>query len=490
MVRYASAADAAGNVTVAGFHSQPWFVSIVALGTIQLVSYTATGGARFRQQWTGRAEILQLHYDAAGSLLVLGNFQDSLQLAPGHTLRSQAAALTPFLAKLDATGQLQWAHSLPALLGGSLLECEALTTDPATAIYLGGQQLGGGTAVWQLPATGQAPAVRLLQQPQVARISSLSLGRNGDLFVAGSCAQPLTSFNGQGPPVGDGYNVYLARYTAAGALRWARFAADATCPSTYAVADDHGGVYWTGGLPMDDMQFGPWRADGRHTGGDHFLVRLDTAGTWRWLRQTPGNPLHNGLYPARSGGLGVDATGNALLLGTLVGTLPGSATARSSDPVLLSYDPAGTLRWTQSGGGPDEDEAHSLALAPNGVAYLAGFTRNGTLRFGTTQAVPTTTTSLFVAQLQEARPTATRPSGAGQWQVAPNPAHGSTQVVFGAGSPQPTSLTLHNILGELVRQVPVSAANVQVPTTGLAPGLYLLRAAAGTTWYQARLLVE
>ncbi|RZK63280.1 MAG: T9SS type A sorting domain-containing protein [Hymenobacter sp.] len=123
---------------------------------------------------------------------------------------------------------------------------------------------------------------------------------------------------------------------------------------------------------------------------------------------------------------------------------------------------------------------HTAALEanPSGTLWLWGY--NGATQLTLPNRTPLPT---YVASGGAPLATATA-SGATTWQLAPNPAHGRTQLL---GLPAgPVAGQLFDSQGRLVRIT--TAAEVEL--AGLAPGLYLLRAAAGGTTRTLRLAVE
>ncbi|MDJ0365888.1 T9SS type A sorting domain-containing protein [Hymenobacter sp. H14-R3] len=68
--------------------------------------------------------------------------------------------------------------------------------------------------------------------------------------------------------------------------------------------------------------------------------------------------------------------------------------------------------------------------------------------------------------------------------MAPNPAHGRAQLLGPAAGP--VAGQLFDSQGRLVR----TTTSAEVELAGLAPGLYLLRAAAGGATRTLRLVVE
>lgn len=504
LTRYATAADPAGNVAVAGFEAnRSTNTNSIMLGDMALVSYSPTGAVRFRRSLTGgNAAVTQLHYASAGSLLALGIFKDSVRLGPGAVLRRSTPGTNklPFLASFDAAGVPQWYVSLPQVLSTTITECHSLSTDAGGNIYLAVSYAGGADAVLRYnPLTG-APAVEVLRQTNAGYVSGFSRAANGDLYLTGACPDVNATFGGVAAARPYDYSLYLARYSASGQLRWVRFMEDVTCAQPQVAADDHGGVYFSVGLLRGGQRMGPFVTATPSQSHELLLARLDTAGTWQWLRQPPAasGTVLGVATVADAPSLVVDAQGNAALAATFRGSIPwptGPTTSvgngTRTDALVLSYDPAGTLRWVRPGGGLLVETAHGLAQAPGGELFLTGYSTSGPLTFGAAQGGPATATNqFFVARLAAARPSATRAGASGSWQLAPNPAGPATRLRFGPGAALPTAVVLSNALGQTLRTLPISGPETTIATAGLAPGLYWLRATAGAVRYQARLVVE
>ena len=233
LTRYATAADPAGNVAVAGFEAnRSTNTNFIMLGDMALVSYSPTGAVRFRRSLTGgNAAVTQLHYASAGSLLALGIFKDSVRLGPGAVLRRSTPGTNklPFLASFDAAGVPQWYVSLPQVLSTTITECHSLSTDAGGNIYLAVSYAGGADAVLRYnPLTG-APAVEVLRQTDAGYVSGFSRAANGDLYLTGACPDANATFSGVAAARPYDYSLYLARYSASGQLRWVRFMEDVTC---------------------------------------------------------------------------------------------------------------------------------------------------------------------------------------------------------------------------------------------------------------------
>ena len=503
LTRYAAAADPAGNVAVAGFEAnRSTATNGLMLGDMALVGYSPTGAVRFRRRLSGgNAAITHLRYASAGSLLALGIFKDSVRLGPGAVLRRSTPGTDklPFLVSFDAVGVPQWYVSLPQQLSSTITACHDLSTDAAGNIYLAVSYANGDDAVLRYNPIASTPAVEVLRQTDAGYFSSFSRAANGDFYLTGACPEVNATFGGVAAARPYNYSHYLARYSASGQLRWVRFMEDITCAQPQVAADDHGGVYFSVSLLHGGQRMGPFVTATPAQSNELLLARLDTAGTWQWLRQPPSaSGLAFGVATvAGAPSLVVDAQGNAALAATFRGSIPwptGPTTSLGTgvytDALVLSYDPAGTLRWVRPGGGLLMEMAHGLAQAPGGELFLTGFSTSGPLTFGAAQGGPAMTTNQFFVTRLAALPTATRAGQTGRWQLAPNPAHPDTRLRFEPGAALPPAVVLSNALGQTLRTLPISGPETTIATAGLAPGLYWLRATAGAVRYQARLVVE
>ena len=123
---------------------------------------------------------------------------------------------------------------------------------------------------------------------------------------------------------------------------------------------------------------------------------------------------------------------------------------------------------------------HTVALQanPNGSLWLWGYNSNTQLTLPNSTPLPAYVPAGGVALAAASARTAAA------WYLAPNPAHGQAQL---AGLPAgPITGQLFDAQGRLVR----TTSTATVGLDGLAPGLYLLRATAGTATRTLHLAVD
>ncbi|MEU6714649.1 alpha/beta hydrolase-fold protein [Nonomuraea sp. NPDC046802] len=108
--------------------------------------------------------------------------------------------------------------------------------------------------------------------------------------------------------------------------------------------------------------------DGKHAGNstdDAFVARLDAGGTVRWITQFGAPDAADRLY-----GLAAAPDGGAYVAGYTKGALDGQ-NAGDKDAIVARLTPEGAVSWIRQYGGAGEDKAYGIAADASAV-YVAG----------------------------------------------------------------------------------------------------------------------
>lgn len=437
-VVYGMAVDNSGNSYVTGYYFS---------GTMVVGSITLTGGGGFLVKYDPQGTVLWargagqvfagLASTAAGEVVAIGSFSGT-QVFGGTTLTSVGFG-SSFLVKYDAQGTPLWARQFE---GGSDDE-GFVGLDAVGNVYIAADY--DGTATF------------------------------GPITLAGST---------------DGHDVFVARYSAAGAPLWAvrqPVAGAAGREHAWDLATDTAGnTYLTGSSQPTAAATEQW-----------FVTQYTPQGIVGW------NHLSNTVPAQTNGLLGVatDAAGNVCVSGVVAGTLAigglslASSGSADANVALLSFSPQGAPRWALSAGTATSTEGVlGLTLDALSNLYVTGILQgNSTLG---TIALPQNSTAgeQFVAKVSISAITATAAAHAiERLQVYPNPASGGVvKAQWAALKEAPSQFLVHDALGRLVLTHPLPAgySDAVLPVDNLVPGVYTLRLKTASATAIGRLVVR
>ncbi|GAB3874354.1 hypothetical protein GCM10028824_27470 [Hymenobacter segetis] len=509
----ATAADAVGNVYVTGCFtgtlSVPGTTLVSVGGTDGFVAkYNAQAGTFWAIRFGGTGADKGTALAVAGtSIYVAGTF-DGTATVGGLTLTSAGGGDVAVL-KLTDQGTAPvavWAQS-----GGSPTGDEgwALAVS-GSSVYVGGQV--GGTSVFgnvAVPVTASLAAgfvakltdagatatyawVQTLGGPYYDGIYALAAD-GASVYAGGFFSYNMTLGGTTLTSAGlsDAVVVKLTDNGAAASTAWVRPAGGPGGDQVNALVAGGGTVYATGAFSAT-ATFGGTSLVSAGS-GDVFVAKLTDAGataTYTWAQQAGGpGPEQGYALVARAGSVYVAGTmsGNATFGSNTV------AGAGGYDAFVTRVDDAGSsarFAWTQLAGGTGTDVASSVAVA-NGNLYVGGYAKLPA-SFGTLVLSGSSSQNGFLSALGPAA-LATAPGAAlPAFALSPNPAHGTATVQLPAVPGATTAtLTVLDALGRPVRTLstPTNARAV-LDLTGLAPGLYAVRVAAGSSTATRRLVVE
>lgn len=201
---------------------------------------------------------------------------------------------------------------------------------------------------------------------------------DGSVYVAALTTSRDLPVRG-GSAAGARYDVWIAQLSPDGRrLRWSTYLGGREVDTLGGLAaDPSGGVVVVGSTNSADFpQRGP--GPGSVSGDkDGFVTKLSAAG------EIVFSTLHGATEGDHATAVEVDATGTSYVLGytfsedfpTTPGTLKTDSPAESADATLVKLTPAGTVVYSTRLGGEEGGElGYDVALAPDGSAYVSGWT--------------------------------------------------------------------------------------------------------------------
>lgn len=515
----ATATDATGKVYITGE-----FSGTVSWGS---TTFTSTVGRDiFVAKWdpvaaafvwarvggTGGDDFATSIAVSGASIYVAGYLGGAATFGPvAFTTTGQTDAFVVKLTDAGSTGQFVWGKSAGGLGNSNYGQARGLATN-GSSVYLAGNFVGTvgfgttaltsagssdvfvakltdagstGSFVWAQRAGGLAPEYTY----------ALAATATG-VYVAGSFGY-IAGFGGDNLTASGTDDVFVAKLTDAGAtgsFTWAQRGGGPGTEAAYALAVTGNNVYVAGSFTSPTATFGSTVL--ANAGAyDVFVAKILDAGATAstvWAQQAggPGDDYANALI----------ATGNSVYVaGDFRNTARFGSTALPAigdgdvfAAKLVDAGPAGAFAWAAQAGAPGKN-TYAYALAQSGPhVYAVGYFED-VATFGPRAVTGSpNATNAFLASLTDATGLASaRMAPLAGVAVFPSPAHGTATVLLPALPSSTATLTILDALGRPLRtQTAATNSKANLDLTGLAPGLYAVRVAAGGSTATQRLVVE
>lgn len=524
----ATALDGAGNTVVAGH-----FSGTVKLGDITLTSAGGIDGFVGRLSSTGTwtqavpaggtgaaVYINALALDNAGNAVVAGNFTGSSISFGTSTLTNAGVGFSAdiFVARLSTAGT--WTQAVRA--GSPRTElATSLVLDAAGTAIVGGNFFGptmsfGSTVVNNNnPVSSGAdtgdlfiarlnPAGTWTQAvgaggTDLDVLNALAVDANGTVSAVGQFSSPTVAFGTTTltniVPQGATTMLYVARLSSAGTWTQATTNTIGSPIPTEVAVDAGGNTVVAGFFYGKTTDFGSLTLTNTNTNGtsgEVFVARLSSNGTWAQAASA------GGTDDDRPAGLALDASGNAYVTGyfkgptaafgsiNLINSNPASTPNSKTDIFVARLSPTNTWTSAVRMGGLEGESPSDIAVNRAGTRVVMTGQFSNPLVIGPFIFPAPPNTTSYVAQLSGLT-LGTRRAAQELVSLAPNPAHGSTQLLLPAtADAQP--VVLFDALGREVRRqsVPTRTTSATLNVAGLTPGLYVVRYGTAT----GRLVVE
>ncbi|MCX2739068.1 SBBP repeat-containing protein [Pontibacter anaerobius] len=374
------ATDHSGNVYVTGSFRVSITFGNTTLTTegdqdIFLAKYNASGELQWVNQ-AGGDDIdagEDMAVDEAGNIYVTGIFSSTATF--GDKSLTSTQSVNVFLAKYDAAGSVQWVKQRDGYSNN------AVAVDASGNSYItGNKSLAKYDATGELQWNKEMNNINLGGGTNNQGGIDIALDDSGNAYVAGLYAGPAafgsTTLNTYGS-----YDAFVAKYSPDGSVLWARRAGGTKDDRAHGISVDASGNAYVVGFFQEKSSFGnsSLTSSGVY---DAFLVKYNTSGTAQWS-QNPKGLVQEGVGNSTV----VDDYGNVYVTGTFMGSASfgdhDEVVGGGQDIFIAKYSAAGALLWVQRAGGPESDYVRSLALDKSGNVYITGYF-SGSASFGDT----------------------------------------------------------------------------------------------------------
>lgn len=435
-------ADDSGNVYVTGFYytsiifgTGSTAVTLTAQGNedIYLAKYDASGNLKWATSAGGvnGDEPFGIGVDKGGNVYISGYFNYGGASGDQADFGSTKAKVTltgdelsdVFVAKYTTTGNIVWARKAG---GDGTEQASGFRTDPNGNGYLTGTfdslaKFGklsissnnitqvftakiSSAGVWQWATASKSSFVSYPESDGIGMDSSGNsyiVGIYYDTIIFGKDTLVTTNIN-------KGGNVFLVKLDKSGNVIWAHSeGGNSSCYPNALYSDELGNLAITGAF-YDTLLWDGYTVNS-YADQDIFTVKLNSQGNVLWLNEAGGYSYEAGqdVY--------MDSSGNAFVTGVFYDSAYFGSTnytgAGEEDVFVAKYTSNGSLKWVQTGGGPNSDGGSGIVRIKNNSVYvtgLFGFDQNNwvasTGTFGSTKLTSAGYFDCFIAKLVDCTP--------------------------------------------------------------------------------------
>ncbi|HRY33567.1 MAG TPA: hypothetical protein P5531_11415 [Bacteroidales bacterium] len=408
---YTSPSLSFGALTVYNYGGADLFVA--AFDTSGEVLWLFGAGAE------GNEEAYSISGDGNGKISICGYFTSASFSMGTYTLANAAATYTDiFTAVFDNQGSVIWASSA----GGALNdEAYAVSMNDAgeTVItgYFGSNSIQFGSQTYTNASPGYSDfflvSYDLNGNVQWSSHAGNDYGEagygvcydpQGNILVTGGFGSTTLTF-GSNSLVNQGWaNLFLVKYTASGAVTWARSAGGSNTDEAYRICtDQNGNIYQAGYFTSASIQFNSTTLQNSTSGtSDVFITKYNSNGIAEWALQA-GGTAWDAPYAIRC-----DNNNKLYVTGSFssIAMQAGNTTlnnAGNSDVFLLKIN-TDNFEWARSFGNSGYEEGFGLGLDSGGKLLLCGYFSGDAFSPGTAMLYNPTpgTNELFLTETDAA----------------------------------------------------------------------------------------
>ena len=353
------------------------------LGSTFLESRDTAGQVQWQFQLGNFAIIQRIVTDQAGNIYVGGLFQQTLSIGSNDSLEFIIAPFVfqnTFIIKLDIQGNLIWKRNVTNTWS-QYEGIEAMAVDQNGNCWYAMTDFFIAKIV-EMDGSGTDQVIHTIENGK--RIGNFSFDPWGGMYVSGAAEHGNFIMDADTFVAASDYNMFIARFDAAGQPGWAYFGHDITFQKPMVIADGFGNAFMAGNR-FDTTSFNGVLFTDPYLSNDFFAFKIDTSGTISWDLQQP--PLGIGPFGNFETGsnlvVDADAAGNFYLGGIQRNTVDWGGNFISSTPnfndrliTITCVNPSGIVQWVKMGGGIYTNTMHALSVSDAGACYFTGSFRN------------------------------------------------------------------------------------------------------------------
>lgn len=369
-------------------------LAIFSLSAISIFAQTpgwssATGYGGNREDRTYAITV-----DNNGNFYLAGDYMSgSLVLGPNTLTNTNVTSTNILLVKLSSDGTVQWAKgfgdagndyakSVAVDASGNVILVGSFDSDSITfdgTKYFKNICQGCGWKdlfVVKFASNGNVLWAKTAGGIDWEYANDVATDNAGNIFVAGSFSSDTVTFDTVTIAMpNNNLSIFLAKFDAAGNLKWVRaYGSDLYNEATGVATDNNGNSYITGNF--DDLMMSVGTYSLINNGQtDAFLIKFDPNGNPLWAKNA-GNLLFD-----YSKAVATDASGNVYITGEFNGdnitfgayTVQNNAPASNNNDIFVAkYSSDGTAQYAKSFGGFGDEYVFDIAVDASNCAYVSG----------------------------------------------------------------------------------------------------------------------
>ncbi len=470
-----------------------------------IAKYNDQGGLQWVQQLRGSStdRINGIAITDDHSIYITGEFRNTLYYN-NDSLVSQGR-LDVFVAKLDSSGQFQWAfsagdigddsaHDLDILHNGNLV----VTGYFEVALPWGTDTLASTTSrdvfVAGVAPTGVPLWTSALKGPGVDECHSVATDTSNCFYIMGSFRDVLYVNGGFKNSFG-GVDAFLVKYDSVGQLLWAQtMGGPAGDQGRYVAVDAAQNVVAGGWVNNSFAIEGTLTYLTGEREEDAFAVKYASDGRLIWAKiigrdnRGIGSP-DGGFFDERIYGVATDEHSNLYFMGTLDSLLVLNGDSlrnrhlnRPTDIFILKYDSTGSYKWGQTLGHYYNDFCYDLLVPNSRELYIAGSFQDTSIFVGDT-LISDFGYDIFLAKFSmdtslglRALPPSAPPLSA---RLSPNPSATHSLLTVALERPSALRIVVCDALGKVVYEqttalLPQGQQQFPLARRGWPAGIYFV----------------